>query len=158
MKQAWVTVGSSLLLAIASVQAGDIMQAFPAAESGMSRYVLHLPAQDDESRYQIELQIGKMVRTDARNRYFFAGRIEKETIKGWGYTRYTLKKLGPMAGTLMAVDPNEPKVDRFITLGGEPYLIRYNSKVPVVVYVPAGVEVRYRIWTAGAEMRTMEMG
>ena len=53
-----------------------------------------------------------------------------------------------MAGTLMAVDPNAPKVNRFITLGGEPYLIRYNSRLPIVVYVPEGVEVRYRIWTA----------
>ena len=42
----------------------------------------------------------------------------------------------------------EPKVDRFITLGGEPKLLRYNSRLPVVVYVPADVEVRYRIWRA----------
>ena len=81
-----------------------------------------------------------------------------QTIKGWGYTRYTVKKIGPMAGTLMGVDPNVPKVDRFITLGGEPYIIRYNSRIPVVVYVPEGVEVRYRIWTTGAEMKVIEKG
>ena len=55
-----------------------------------------------------------------------------------------------MAGTLVAVDPNAPKVARFITIGGDPYIIRYNSRLPIVVYVPEGVEVRYRIWTAGA--------
>ena len=32
--------------------------------------------------------------------------------------------LGSMAGTLMAIDPDMPKVNRFITLGGEAYLIR----------------------------------
>lgn len=37
----------------------------------------------------------------------------------------------------------------FVSLGGDPYLVRYNSKLPVVVYVPEGVEVRYRIWSAG---------
>jgi ecotin len=58
----------------------------------------------------------------------------------------------------MGVDPNAPKVDRFITLGGEPYLIRYNSRMPVVVYVPEGVEVRYRIWTTAAEMKAMQAG
>ena len=26
--------------------------------------------------------------------------------------------------------------------------MRYNSRLPIVVYVPAGVEVRYRIWRA----------
>lgn len=63
-----------------------------------------------------------------------------------------------MAGTLIAADPNEPKLDRFITLGGDPYLVRYNSKLPIVVYVPEGVEVRYRIWTAGEEATTIEKG
>jgi ecotin len=49
-------------------------------------------------------------------------------------------------------------VARFITRGGAPYIIRYNSRLPVVVYVPAGVEVRYRIWTAGAEVKAIEKG
>ena len=58
----------------------------------------------------------------------------------------------------MAVDPNAPKVARFITLGGDPHFIRYNSQVPIVVYVPEGVEVRYRIWTAGADIKAMDQG
>jgi ecotin len=36
-----------------------------------------------------------------------------------------------------------------VTLGGEPYMVRYNSRLPIVVYVPTGTEVRYRVWTAG---------
>jgi ecotin len=58
----------------------------------------------------------------------------------------------------MAVDPNTPKVARFITIGGDPYIIRYNSRLPIVVYVPEGVEVRYRIWTAGTEVKAIEKG
>lgn len=63
-----------------------------------------------------------------------------------------------MAGTLMAPDPTAPKVDRFITLGGEPYLVRYNSKLPLVAYVPADVEVRYRIWRADPKPTAMPKG
>jgi ecotin len=96
----------------------------------------------------VELMIGQTVKTDAHNQYFFGGKLETETIAGWGFTRYVLRKLGPMAGTLMAVDPDAPKLDRFITIGGEPKLLRYNSRLPIVVYVPKGVEVRYRIWRA----------
>ena len=117
-----------------------------------------MPKQDDESALKVELIVGKTVQADAHNRYFFGGRIETETIKGWGFPRYIVRKLGPMAGTLMAVDPNAPKVSRFVTLGGDPYLIRYNSRLPIVVYAPEGVEVRYRIWAAGAETRTLEKG
>jgi ecotin len=61
-----------------------------------------------------------------------------------------------MAGTLMAVDPDAPKVNRFITLGVDPYIIRYNSRVPIVIYVPEGANVRYRIWSAGAEVKAAE--
>jgi serine protease inhibitor ecotin len=70
----------------------------------------------------------------------------------------TVSKLGPMAGTLMVVDPSAPKVQRFIAMGGEPYIIRYNSRLPVVVYAPEGVEVRYRIWSAEPETKAMEKG
>ena len=144
--------------AVISAQAADIMKAFPPAEAEMVRYVLQLPKLEDESTARVELIVGKTVQVDEANTYFLGGKIERESIKGWGYTRYMVQKIGPMAGTLMGVDPNAPKVDRFITLGGEPYLIRYNSRMPVVVYVPEGVEVRYRIWTAGAEMKVMQEG
>jgi ecotin len=156
------TIGSMtalwLLAAMLSVQAADNLQAFPPAEEGMVRYVLQLPHQADESAFKVELIVGKTVPVDEGNRYFFGGKIEEATIEGWGFPRYRVNKLGPMAGTRMAIDPNAPKVNRWITLGGEPYLIRYNSRLPIVVYVPEGVEVRYRIWSAGPEASLMEKG
>ncbi len=132
------------------------MKAFPPAKEGMVRYVLQLPKQDDESAFKVQLIVGKTVQVDEKNRYFFGGKIEEEAIKGWGFPRYNVNKLGPMAGTLIAVDPNAPKVTRFITLGGDPYLIRYNSRLPIVVYVPEGTEVRYRIWSGQAGVKAME--
>ncbi len=154
----WATALLLFLCAVPAGLAADNMKAFPPAGAGMVRHVLHLPPQADEAGFKIELIVGRTVEIDAGNRYFFGGRIEEETIKGWGFPRFVVSKLGPMAGTLMAVDPNAPKVARFITLGGEPYIIRYNSRLPVVVYVPEGVEVRYRIWTAGAESMPIGRG
>ena len=147
-----------LLCALQPVRAADNLQAFPPAEQGMIRYVLQLPHQADESAFQVELIVGKTVAVDDRNRYFFGGRIAEETIQGWDFPRYVVSPLGPLAGTRMAVDPTAPKVNRWIALGGEPFLIRYNSRLPVVVYAPEGVEVRYRIWSAAPEARAMEQG
>jgi len=147
-----------VLCAASAGQAADNLKAFPPAGEGMVRHVLQLPKQADESAYKVELIAGKTVQVDGVNRYFFAGRIEKETVKGWGFTLYRLGALGPMAGTLMAVAPEAPKAARFVALGGEPTLIRYNSRVPVVVYAPEGVELRYRIWAAGAEVKEMGKG
>ncbi len=87
---------------------------------------------------------------------FFYSIIQKETIKGWGFPRYIVSELGPMAGTLMAIDSSAPKVNRFISLDGEPYLIRYNSRLPIVIYAPEGVKVRYRIWSAGSVSEVIE--
>ena len=49
-------------------------------------------------------------------------------------------------------------IAQVITLGGEPYLIRYNSRMPIVVYAPEGVEVHYRIWSAEPKTKGMEKG
>jgi len=140
------------------VQAADKLKAFPPASDGQVRYVIELPAEPDESMLRVELLVGRLVETDAANRYFFGGKLEPETIAGWGYTRYVLSDIGPMAGTLMAVDPGAPKVERFVTLGGEPSLLRYNSRLPLVVYVPEGVEVRYRLWRAEQGYRSADAG
>lgn len=148
----------SLLFAVLSAQAADNMKAFPPAEPGMVRHVLQLPKQDDEYAFKVELIVGKTVNVDRANTYFFAGKIDAVEIEGWGFTRYVVSSLGPMAGTLMAVDPDAPKADRFVSLGGEPYLIRYNSRLQVVVYAPEGVEVRYRIWSAAPEAKAIGKG
>ena len=147
-----------LFAAVSTVPAQDNMKAFPPAEAGMVRYVLQLPKQEDESLAKVELIVGKQVQIDPINTYFFSGQIESENIEGWGFTRYVVKQLGPMAGTLIGVDPDEPKVPRFITLGGEPFLIRYNSRLPVVVYVPEDAEVRFRIWNTTPESSPMKKG
>jgi ecotin len=144
--------------ALLTDEAADNMKAFPPAEAGMVRYVLKLPKQEDESAFKVELQVGKTVQLDEANRYFFGGKIEEKTIEGWGFPRFVVSKLGPMGGTLIAVDPNAAKVDRFITLRGDPHLIRYNSRLPIVVYVPEGAKVRYRIWRADKEVKMMDKG
>jgi ecotin len=158
MKKACSMSAVWFLFAMLPAQGADNMKAFPPAEKGMVRHVLQLPKKDNESGYKVELIVGKTVQVDAVNSYFFGGKIEEETIEGWGFPRHILKTLGPMGGTLIGVDPNAPKVNRFVRVGGEPYLLRYNSRLPVVVYVPEGVEVRYRIWTAGAEEKPIDKG
>jgi len=138
-------------LLTAAIAHADNMKAFPPADEGMKRHVIHLPKSDDEDSMKVEIIVGKTVMTDPVNRHFFAGRIETVTIDGWGFDRHVVKEIGPMAGTLIAPHPGTPDVERFVTLGGGPFIIRYNSRLPVVVYVPKDAEVRYRIWRADPE-------
>jgi ecotin len=147
-----------LLAAFNALAAVDNLKAFPPAEKGMTRFVLNLPEAPIEEDLKVEVLIGKTVKTDAVNRYFFGGQLQTKTVKGWGFDYLILRKLGPMAGTLMAPSPDSPQVERFITLGGEPRLHRYNSRLPLVVYVPEGVEVRYRLWRADAQATPVKPG
>ena len=134
------------------------MQAFPAAEPGQTRFVISMPEVAEPDHVKVQLQVGKVVEVDGSNRHFFGGRLEEVNIQGWGFTRYVLPALGPMAGTMMAVDPDQPKVSKFVQIGGDPMLLRYNSRLPIVVYVPEGVEVRYKLWRADPEASQAERG
>lgn len=155
---------AALALVLAAVvastpaRAADPLQAFPPPEPGMKRFVITVPKLADEDAARVELIVGKTVSVDEHNRYVFGGKLEKETIKGWGFDRHILRKLGPMAGTLMAVDPNAPRVERFVPLAGEAKLLRYNSRMPLVVYVPNDVEVLYRIWRADPTTAKAQVG
>lgn len=154
---AWI--GMIALLAASMVsptEAEQNLQHYPEAEAGMVRYVFLPPPQEDESNFKLEIIAGKTVLLDEVNHYGFGGRLEEQTLEGFGFPMFKLPELGPLAGTLIAVDPEQPKVERFVPLRSEPFLIRYNSRLPVVVYVPEGVQVRYRIWSAEPEATAME--
>jgi len=36
---------------------------------------------------------------------------------------------------------------------GDAAMQRYNSRLPIVVYVPQGVDVKYRVWQADAKLQ-----
>lgn len=161
MKPSGLLILSTFILAAAASAQSEAernLKAFPPPEVGMTRHVLMLPPHNDEDSLRVELQIGKLVSTDPVNHYFFGGSLEAVRIEGWGFTRYVLEELGPMGGTLIGIDPDAPEVERFITLGGEIQLLRYNSRLPLVVYAPEGVEVRHRVWRADAEMKPVPEG
>ncbi len=120
---------------------------YPAAEPGQARQVIHLPAVPMEENLKVQLMVGKTLKVDC-NQHAFGGEIKEHTLEGWGYPYYSIKALnGPMA-TLMACPDQEP-TEKFVQLRGNDFLLDYNSRLPIVVYTPADVEVKYRIWQAG---------
>ena len=123
---------------------------FPKPESGFARQVIHLTPQAREDDYQVEILAGKTLNVDC-NRQRLGGILEEKNLEGWGYPFYRLEKvIGPMS-TLMACPDGKSHQD-FVPVVGDGFMLRYNSKLPIVLYVPKDVEVRYRIWSASSKV------
>lgn len=122
------------------------LEAFPAATAGEKRHVLSLPALQNEDEVKVELIVGQTKTIDC-NRHTLGGELKEETLQGWGYTYYKVPRITPGASTMMGCPPGSER-QAFVTLPTQP-LVRYNSRLPIVLYTPDDVEVRYRLWRAG---------
>jgi len=120
---------------------------YPQAEKGMKRQVITLPQQKDESGYKVELLIGQTLEVDC-NQHRLGGELESKTLEGWGYDYYVFGKVTGPASTMMAC-PDGKKTQKFVTAYlGDDAMVRYNSKLPIVVYTPENIDVKYRVWKA----------
>jgi len=147
-----VVLASLLPWAASAGQDADDLKPYPAAQKGSVRAVFRVPALENEADRKVEILVGKTLLVDC-NRTWFGGNLEKRVVQGWGFRYFVLENVGPPASTMMGCPPEQEKSEAFVPVRGEGFLLRYNSKLPVVTYVPKGFEVRYRIWVAGEEVR-----
>lgn len=129
----------------------DDLKPWPPAAAVEVRHVIRLPMMDDEDAHGVELVIGRELEIDC-NRHWFGGKLERQVVSGWGYPLYRLSGVAGPASTMMACPPESIRT-AFVAVNLEDPMLRYNSKLPIVVYVPDGFSVRYRTWSADGEAR-----
>lgn len=153
MKNATATLLAAAAMLVATAAAADAlhdMRPYPEPADGMQRLVFRVPALPDEADRKVEILAGRTIEVDC-NRARFMGSLERHVAEGWGYPYYVVPAIVGPASTLMACPEGQAKRAEFVSAGGDDFFVRYNSKLPVVVYVPAGFEVRYRIWAPQGE-------
>lgn len=120
---------------------------FPEAAKGFKRFVI-LPEEkgtdEIENTFKVEIIPGKTIQADCNHHSLMGSLIEKD-LEGWGYTYYELNTNGQIISTKMGC-PDDILTEKFVT--AESRIVRYNSKLPIVVYVPQGFELKFRIWQA----------
>jgi ecotin len=143
------TTLAAIFAATAALAQPADLKPFPPAQAGQQRFVLRLPPSADDDARRVQLLVGKTLEVDC-NRQLLGATVERRTAQGWGFDYYVVTALSGPASTLMACPPDTPKRREFVAAHA-PQLdaLRYNPKLPLVLYAPTGAEVRYRIWTAG---------
>ena len=134
------------------------LKAFPKAKDGMERFVIVLPHKErgEEDSFKVELIPGKNMLTDGVNRMRLGTAIVAKPLKGWGYTFYEVTGKDIAMSTLMAPRPGAKKVEKFVQ--GKALTIRYNSRLPIVIYAPKGTVLKYRIWQAPQKLSPVDQG
>ncbi|WP_444918686.1 ecotin family protein [Microbulbifer sp. JMSA003] len=134
-----------LLLAL-DCHSSEPLDAFPEEVDGKLRHVIKLPKVVDESRFRVELIPGKSQVAEC-NLQSFSAPLRKDILPGWGYPFYVLSDLTPTTDT-QKVCAQGSESRRFITVRGDGLMLPYSSKLPMVIYLPQGVQLKYRVWRA----------
>lgn len=134
------------------------LKAFAQAPAGMQRIVIVLPHKErsEEDAFKVELLPGKMMNTDGVNRVRLNAQIEAKPLKGWGYTYYDVTGGDQGMSTKIGVPAGTQMIKSFVA--GQSITVRYNSRLPIVIYAKKDMQVRYRIWRADETFITAEQG
>ncbi len=122
---------------------------FPKAKEGFKQVYIQLPIAKNESDLKVEFFVGIEKMLDC-NKHFLMGKVNVQDLQGWGYNYYEVESNGETGGTLMGC-PDQKKTKKFVSL--QPEIVRYNSKLPLIFYVPKDFEVRYRVLRPDVEMK-----
>jgi len=127
---------------------------YPPATGSLARHIITLPEQESENDYKIEIYVGKVMEIDC-NRHWLTGDFTEQDVSGWGYPYFEFSTNGQVMSTLMGCPPNSLH-DEFVH--GKSELVRYNSRLPIVVYAPPEYEVRYKLWVRNTHEYTAQQG
>ncbi|WP_292008434.1 serine protease inhibitor ecotin [Chryseobacterium sp.] len=117
------------------------IEMFPKAKDGYKQVYIQLPIAKNEEDLKVEFFVGMEKMLDCNN-HALMGEVKTQDLEGWGYNYYEVESKGETRGTMMGC-PDNKLTKKFVTL--QPEIVRYNSKLPLVFYVPKNLEVRYRV-------------
>ena len=152
-----------LLMVAASAPTAAIprldLSGYPAPKQGQKRWVIQpsglLPKSDDAMisahplDWRVQLIVGKEVDDDCNVKRLSGPSLSMQRLpKASGKALFEVTGPVLVLSTRMACTQEQVEGRSFLSLGKQPYLIPYNASWPVVVDLPEGVVLRWRVWKA----------
>ena len=161
-----VVAAASAFLGLAALPAAAIprldLSGYPAPAAGERRWVIQLPgvlppthdpALSPQPRdWRVQLIVGQLAQIDC-NQHSFSGRLRHWRLADDKPMVFRVDNVGPMASTRMACPPGQPRRQAFVTMAGKPYVVPYEVSHPIVIYAPAALQLRWRLWKAERQSR-----
>ena len=158
----------SALTPVAAIPRLDL-SGYPAPAPGLQRWVIQpsglLPKTSDPLvsahplDWRIQLIVGEEVTLDCNlQRLSGPGMTMRMLPQASGKALFEVKGPLRVISTRKACPPGEPEKRSFLSLGLQPYLVPYNPSWPIVVDLPKGAELRWRLWKAETrQQKAMEL-
>ena len=151
-------VGLAAATPVAAIPRLDL-SGYPVPEAGLQRWVIQpsglLPKSTDPlisanpHDWRVQLIVGQEVMVDCNNTWLSGPGLTMTRVpSAAGKALFSLK--GPLVvmSTRMACPQEQPRKRSFLSLGKQSYLVPYNASWPIVVDLPEGVKLRWRVWKA----------
>ena len=129
-------------------EATEALKAYPESLEGYDRFVLFLPEiKNSAKERRVEIIPGVTTEVDC-NKHGLVGEFVEKNVEGWGYTYLVFESDGGVRSTRMACPDNTRRTE---LVTGPTHLLNYNSRLPIVVFIPKkdNFSVQYRVWEAG---------
>lgn len=110
----------------------------------MIKNVIFMDPRVNETQYKIEFYAVKSMEVDNCNKHYLLGDFEVKTLEGYGYPYYVFKSNGQVISTKMACENSMKKIQNVAS--GKTETVRYMSLLPVVIYTPKEIDIKYKIW------------
>lgn len=162
-------IGASLILVSALEPVAAIprlnLSGYPAPAPGLQRWVIQPSGLLPKSRdslvsahpldWRIQLIVGQEVTLDCNlQRLSGPGMTMRMLPQASGKALFEVKGPLRVISTKKACPPGDPMKLSFLSLGLQPYLVPYNPSWPIVVDLPEGAELRWRLWKAEKRQKT----
>jgi len=116
---------------------------FPNLEN-LVKHAIFLEQRVDEAIYKVEIFAVKSQEVDNCNNHFLLGDFELKILEGHGFPYYIFQSNTQIISTKMGCGDNIRKIKNVPS--GKAELVKYISALPLVVYAPKDIEIKYKIW------------